>query len=333
MQLYHLRHTSVSILIAGVALFCVNWGILGHERIHHLAVLQLPEQPGVFFYNHLDFVVQSATVPDLRKYSLADKEEFPKHFVHLEQYGAASAWPDSLPALQSSYPPAVLRRNGILPWYLVELTQKLSKAFRAKRKTEILFLAADLGHYLGDAHMPLHTTTNHDGQLSGQQGVHALWEAHLPELFANGYRFDYRPANYLPDIKAAAWNLVQQTHALADTLLQADKRLRDSLPLDLVYEKDASGQVRLNKFGQKVHSQLYAGLYHRALHGMVERQLNRAAQCCADFWYTAWCNAGGPDLSGLDDARLNKKNKLRRKHDIQRLKKQRLHFSPAEREF
>lgn len=46
---------------------------------------------------------------------------------------------------------------------------KLTKAFKDKNRAEILFLAADLGHYIGDAHMPLHTSANHDGQLSDQK--------------------------------------------------------------------------------------------------------------------------------------------------------------------
>jgi hypothetical protein len=60
---------------------------------------------------------------------------------------------------------------------------KLTQAFKEKRKSEILFIAADLGHYIADAHMPLHTSDNHDGQLTDQKGIHSLWESRLPELF------------------------------------------------------------------------------------------------------------------------------------------------------
>jgi hypothetical protein len=74
---------------------------------------------------------------------------------------------DSLPAtladVKKKYDEKFLQQNGILPWYIEEIMDKLTKAFKEKRKTEILFLAADLGHYIGDAHMPLHTSENHDG--------------------------------------------------------------------------------------------------------------------------------------------------------------------------
>jgi hypothetical protein len=49
------------------------------------------------------------------------------------------------------------------------MMEKLTQAFKEKRKSEILFIAADLGHYIADAHMPLHTSDNHDGQLTDQK--------------------------------------------------------------------------------------------------------------------------------------------------------------------
>ena len=43
--------------------------------------------------------------------------------------------------------------------------EKLTSAFKSKNKDSILFYAADLGHYVGDLHVPLHITNNYDGQL------------------------------------------------------------------------------------------------------------------------------------------------------------------------
>jgi hypothetical protein len=33
---------------------------------------------------------------------------------------------------------------------------------------------------------------------------------------------------------------------------------------------------------------------------MVESQMKKAVTATASFWYTAWVNAGKPDLSNLD---------------------------------
>ena len=76
-----------------------------------------------------------------------------------------------------------------MPWYIQDIMTKLTKAFKDKRKTEILFLAADLGHYIGDAHMPLHTSANHNGQLTNQKGIHALFESAIPEMFGKNYNY------------------------------------------------------------------------------------------------------------------------------------------------
>jgi len=51
----------------------------------------------------------------------------------------------------------------------------------------------------------------------------------------------------------------------------------------------------------------------------VERQMKRSIKMIADFWYTAWVNAGQPDLSKLpntleapqDSLRPNSKIRIR----------------------
>lgn len=319
--------------ICCIACFLLSWGTLGHERINRLAVLQLPASPGLFFYNHIDFVTQEATVPDLRKYTLVDKAEYPRHYADLENYGSRDSLPRSLKELKEKYSEEFINRNGTLPWYLKEMMQKLTKAFKEKRKTEILFLAADIGHYIGDAHMPLHTSVNHNGQLTGQTGIHAFWEAHLPELFADGYTYVYRPAKYIDTVRAAILNLVYDSHSLVTTLLQTEKKLRNATPKEKMYELNSDGSVKQNKFNQPVHSKYYATLYHEALKGMVEVQLNKAIQATADFWYTAWINAGSPNLNDLDTKELNSENSIKLKKEIGLFKRNKINFPPAEREF
>jgi ribose 5-phosphate isomerase len=66
------------------------------------------------------------------------------------------------------YDDKFLSKNGTLPWHIQDMMEKLTQAFKEKRKSEILFIA-DLGHYIADAHMPLHTSDNHDGQLTDQR--------------------------------------------------------------------------------------------------------------------------------------------------------------------
>lgn len=66
---------------------------------------------------------------------------------------------------------------GVLPYFLEHHYDNLVRAFSNKGLSAILKLSADMGHYLGDAHVPLHTTENYNGQLSDQLGIHGFWKA------------------------------------------------------------------------------------------------------------------------------------------------------------
>ena len=59
---------------------------------------------------------------------------------------------------------------GILPFHLTSYIERLTKAFEAKDEGQILRLSAEIGHYIGDAHVPLHTSENYNGQLTNQIG-------------------------------------------------------------------------------------------------------------------------------------------------------------------
>ena len=110
------------------------------------------------------------------------------------------------------------------------------------------------------------------------------------------------------------------SHKLADTLLLAEKNLKNSFDTAKIYMKDAAGNTVKNKYNQPVHSYEYAKAFHEALHGMVEKQLRAAAAATANFWYTAWINAGSPNLDALDEASLTERNSRNYKKDYKRWK-------------
>lgn len=201
-----------------------------------------------------------------------------------------------------------MTKNGILPWHIQELMEKLTKAFKDKRKNEILFIAGDLGHYIADGHMPLHTSDNHDGQNTDQKGIHSLWESRLPELFAKDYKFNVPQGVYLENVEKATWDLINDTHSLVEPLLAIDKKLRTATPQNKIFVTDAAGVIVKNKYGGTMYSDEYAKQLHADMNGMVEKQMRKAITVTASFWYTAWVNAGKPDLSNLDTPELTKRN-------------------------
>lgn len=49
------------------------------------------------------------------------------------------------------------------------------------------------------------------------------------------------------------------------------------------------------------YSSAYTIKYNDLLKGMVERRMRQSVYAVASFWYTAWVNAGQPDLSTLSN--------------------------------
>jgi hypothetical protein len=333
MKLKKIISLSLIAIVIAITPLLVSWGVFGHEHINRSAVFALPSSSlQTFFYNHIDFITQESTVPDLRKYTLNDKAENPRHFIDMENFGSPDTLPATLAEAQKHYDEKFLQKNGTLPWYMQEVMEKLTKAFKEKRKTEILFLAADLGHYVGDAHMPLHTSANHDGQMTNQKGIHSFWESRLPELYGSNYSYHTGEAKLIDNVQKEAWRMVMDSHKLVDTLLLADKKLREKFG-DNIWKKDEQGNILKNKFGAPLFSDDYAKAYHEALNGMVEKQMAKAIQATANLWYTAWVNAGRPDLSGLDPQELTKRNGKLMKQEVKLWKKGKLFGVESEKEF
>lgn len=322
MKNFKMKPKLIAFFAIGIGFLTLSWGIVGHERINKAAVMALPQQLQVFFYNHIDFITQEASVPDIRKYALKYKDENPRHYIDLENFKAPiDSLPKTLEEANKKYDAKFLNDNGILPWYIEDMMIKLTKAFKEKNRAEILFLAADLGHYIGDAHMPLHTSANHDGQLTDQKGIHSLWESRLPELFVKNYKLNVPEAQYYENVHKATWDMIKDTHSLVEPLLAVDKKLRTATPENEVFVVDAEGKIVKNKYNSAKFSDEYAAKLHTKLNGMVENQMKKAIIATASFWYTAWVNAGKPDLSDLDSKELTKRNSKALKQDLKLFQK------------
>ncbi len=305
--------SACGIVLIGVSLV-YGWGGWGHEHINKGAILALPHDMGMFFYNHSDFITQEASVPDIRKHTLNDKAEGARHYIDIERY--SDGMPKTMDEAIAKYGKDTINKYGILPWYIQEMMVKLTRAFREKNKTEILFLSADLGHYVGDANMPLHTSINHNGQLTGQMGIHGFWESQLPELFGSKYSLYTGEAHYIADVDKATWDMIDSSHALVDQLLRIESKMRKDNPEDKQYVLGTDGQPMKGRYGEQIHAYEYAHVYHELLGGMVEKQLRSAIKNTSDFWYTAWVNAGRPDLSDMDPEYITERNKTFYKEEL-----------------
>jgi hypothetical protein len=266
---------------------------------------------------------------------MGDKAESPRHYIDLEAYDyrTSAMMPQTWAEAQAKYSKDTLDKYGILPWHMQQMMDKLTEAFRKKRKTEILFLAADLGHYAGDANMPLHTSLNHNGQQTGQEGIHAFWESQLPELFGKGYNLYTGDVHYLKNVKGTIWGVIDSSNAKVMPLLLAEARMKKDNPMDKQYVLDADGKPKKNKFNQPVHAYEYAHIYHELLGGMVEQQLRSSIALTASLWYTAWVNAGRPDLSDLDPEQTIERSKSAYKQDMKAWQAGKIKGCASDKEF
>ncbi len=271
------------------------WGFHAHRQINKLAVFTLPAALSVFYKKNIIYLTENAVNPDKRRYMV--KNEAPRHFIDLDVY------PDSvrkvLPAL--SWTEAVKRFSedtllayGIVPWQIQQMKFRLKEAFVKKDVREILRLSADLGHYIADANVPLHTTQNYNGQMTGQTGIHAFWESRLPELFAEEYDFFTGRAQYEPHTAVRAWSAVLQANAALDSVLTFEKELSLKTPADKKFTIEERNGVTIRAYASH-----FSGQYHKMLENQVERQMRASVKMVGDFWYTCWMDAGQPDLSDL----------------------------------
>ena len=211
----------------------------------------------------------------------------------------------TLKGIKSVFAKDRLSINGILPFHLVAVQKQLTEAFAKKDKKRILKLAAELGHYLADAHVPLHTTANYNGQLTNQTGIHAFWESRLPELFADQrYDFFVGRAEYIEKPRDFYWEVILESNKLVSNILQMEKELNLNFPSDQRYCLETINGVAIQK-----PCFAYAEAFHDKLNGMVEEQMRRAILALGSAWYTAWVDAGQPDLSDLKDTPLSIEDK------------------------
>nr|WP_237488101.1 zinc dependent phospholipase C family protein [Hufsiella ginkgonis] len=256
-----------------------------------MAVFTLPSALMGFYKNNIDFITEHAVDPDKRRYT--DSLEAPRHYLDADHYGTApfdsipQKWADAV----KKYGEKELMGYGTVPWEIQRKYYALVKAFSEGDTSRILKVSSDIGHYIADAHVPLHTTENYNGQMTGQTGIHAFWESRLPELFADEYDYYVGRAHYIQDPLKEAFKILKHTFGYKDSVLVIEARLSKSFPTDRKYTfVERSGKIT------RQYSTAYSRAFHNALNGMVEEQMRASILHVGSFWYSAWVDAGQPDL-------------------------------------
>ena len=249
----------------------------------------------ILYKPNIGFLNDHAVDPDKRRYAVA--AEGSRHYIDIDYYGKYpyAELPHNWKAAVDKYTEDTLQANGIVPWHIQTMLKRLTKAFEEKNYAAIMKNSAEIGHYIADAHVPLHASTNHNGQLTDQKGIHAFWESRIPELLAEK-QFDFLigKAEYISDPGGFIWNRVLESGREADSVLAIEKALSHEFAGDKKYSFEKRNSVLIRQYSSE-----YTIAFNKQLHGMVEKRMRQAIFAVASFWYTAWVNAGQPDLSSL----------------------------------
>ncbi len=257
-----------------IILVLCGWGSTGHKVISTDATLLFKGKAGTLSYIS-NQIIAHASDADNRK--SADPTESPKHFIDIDSYpefvstGRISMDYDSLVSLHGQ---SFVTNTGTLPWAIVNTFDSLKAAFSRNDWNKAGLLAADLGHYVGDSHMPLHLTENYNGYQTNQSGVHSRYETDLINAYSSQIKFDMDSLQIITDVPQFVFSYIYYNYQYKDSVLNADK-------LASSFAGTNKGSVYLQKFWE--------------LTGTFTDSLFKNASCrLADLIYTAWVESGSP---------------------------------------
>lgn len=273
--------TLVTILLSILLINNVySWGDKGHRLIAEKSFDFLPEEMNKFLQLN-DEIIKHCIDPDYRKEK--DRTEGPKHYIDIDFYphfleGRVIATLDSTIAV---YGDSAVYEMGYLPWATYNTYQKLINAFKAGYRDSIILYASDLAHYVGDGFQPLHACLNYDGQLTNQKGLHSRYEIKMVDRYLEELRAEKLSANavILNNIQRRIFDYIAGSNIYAPLIQNADKFSTDS---GFYYNEDKFFQL----------------LWFRTRYVTIQ-QMNSSALELASLYYTAWVNAGKPDLTNL----------------------------------
>ncbi len=194
---------------------------------------------------------------------------------------------------------------GIAPYNIEQSIHLLTKAFVEKDVYKIIKRSADLGHYLADIHVPLHTTSNYNGQLTNQKGIHSLWETQVPELFFENYNLFTGQASYSNDIKELVWQTVTESHQLVNKTLAAEMLTKAELKPEHIKCFEDRKNRTIWKYCDK-----FVEKYNSNINNAPEERLKDAIQTIGSIWLTCWVNAGQPDPKTFQKNSLENMNEI-----------------------
>ena len=254
-----------------------SWGGLGHEVITRLAIEGLPNEMN-FIKENVQYLCNHSTDPDKRKSE--DPAERNKHYIDIDRYEEFSVGEmiTDKAELIELYGDEIVDKMGILPWNTIEVLNNLTIAMKENNKEDILFYAADLAHYVADAHQPQHNILNYNGKLTDQRGIHQRYEIDLIDSNLVELQANITPIIFIHVIEPLqfVFDYCTQSNSFAGLIEQAD--------------------LYALKYSESEYNEKYFNIFWFRTKFMTFHQFSNAAEDLASMYYTAWVNAGKPKI-------------------------------------
>lgn len=278
------------IFLVTIILFA-SWGSTGHKIINQNSGMSFNSQM-MQLISWIPTITSHASDADYRKDT--DQNEAPKHYIDIDSYQifvSSKQLIQDWDSIVSLFGYSTVIDNGILPWATVATVDTLSNCFARKDWAKAVLTAADLGHYVGDGHMPLHITENFNGQNTGNTGIHSRYETTMISKYSNQiiYAGDTN-LNVIQDVNQYVFNYIYNNYKYVDSVLLADNDA-----------KSAAGNTTSNTY--------YLNLWNKTGIFTIELFKN-ASHVLAELIYTAWVKAGSPEIDNTAVNELLNRNKI-----------------------
>ncbi len=258
-----------------ISVVLMSWGSTGHHKINTEASLSFNEQMNQFLA-WTSTLAEHASDADYRKDT--DPTEGPKHYIDIDNYtlfNESGRIPQTYDSVVALYGESWVIDQGILPWATCIAVDTLKACFERHDWDKAVLIAADLGHYVADGHMPLHITKNYDGQYSGNSGIHSRYESTMINAYISQINYTGESIEVIPDVNQYVFDYLYHNYMFVDSVLMADD-----------YAKEQSGG--------STYSQVYKQALWDSTRSFTVPLFKDASHALAELMYTAWVEAGSP---------------------------------------
>jgi hypothetical protein len=314
---------------------CRAWDYEGHRFVNQLALASLPTNFPAFVLTpqareRIAFLAGEPdrwrNTPDLTHYNgpdhYIDMDELPAYGIDVNKlthfrYDFAAELAVARAMHPDKFPPIDPERNsdhtrqlvGFLPWAIMENFDKLKSGFSYLKAFEkggtpeeiknaqenIIYIMGVMGHYVGDAAQPLHTTMHHHG-----------WVGENPQHYSTDTKIHGRVDGYFRELNSAGFNdLKARIHTAELPATELNLTTGDTFKQIITYIVNVNKEVvplyELDKAG-KLFGGGEAGAEGKAF---LDKQLVLGGQMLGDFWYAAWQSA--PEDTYLESSLARRK--------------------------